>query len=730
MKFPIWPLVLAFLFRPDANLEGQIHDSISSVLIKVNLQEDPPAIILSWENPFQANSYTLSRRDGHRGPFQFLSTLNGSDTVYVDENIEIGRIYEYRIDRMAQAGFGSGFVSCGIKVPFKEHMGNILILIPEILEASVQDELSQYVLTLEQDGWSVSVLPTNDNDDVATIRQKIRDLNNATPGGLSSVFLLGNIPVPYSGLIAPDGHVPDHLGAWPADGIYGDLSGFYTDFVVDNSQANRPENRNIPGDGKFDQNQFAGQVTLAIGRADFSRLPAFQVSEAELTKKYLRKNIAFRRGEIPTQYRGIIQNNFSGFSEGFGQSGLKNFVHLLGEGQVRYDNYRNTLTTEPYLWSYGCGPGSYTSAGGIINTSQLAQDSLQTIFTMLFGSYFGDWDITNNLLRAALASGTVLTNAWSGRPVWVFHPMGIGETIGFCTQLSQNKSGMDYGGTFQRFVHTALMGDPTLTMYPVKSVEELSATEMDSCVLLSWFYPEDAIKDFHIFRRESGESKFQRITTEAISSNQYCDPCLEASKTYEYMIRELVLQESPTSSFYQLGHGKRAMIQTTIDPMPKAAFETIPDHFEVMFINQSEKSNSFLWDFGDGNQSTEHSPIHVYDSAGLYTVTLIASNACGADTIQQSVEIISTSVTHLPKHSPWTIYPTPFDNFVFISNSHPERIQNIIIENLQGRVIYFEEIDQPIQFQKILLPPDLPPGPYLLRLLGNDGIFTHKLVKQ
>lgn len=39
------------------------------------------------------------------------------------------------------------------------------------------------------------------------------------------------------------------------------------------------------------------------------------------------------------------------------------------------------------------------------------------------------------------------------------------------------------------------------------------------------------------------------------------------------------------------------------------------------------------WDFGDGNTSTDQNPVHSYSSDGTYSVTLIASNANGNDTI-------------------------------------------------------------------------------------------------
>ncbi len=53
---------------------------------------------------------------------------------------------------------------------------------------------------------------------------------------------------------------------------------------------------------------------------------------------------------------------------------------------------------------------------------------------------------------------------------------------------------------------------------------------------------------------------------------------------------------------------------------------------EVQFMDQSTGDpTSWLWNFGDGNTSTEQNPIHTYANPGSYTVTLTASSATGND---------------------------------------------------------------------------------------------------
>lgn len=44
--------------------------------------------------------------------------------------------------------------------------------------------------------------------------------------------------------------------------------------------------------------------------------------------------------------------------------------------------------------------------------------------------------------------------------------------------------------------------------------------------------------------------------------------------------------------------------------------------FEVQFSNQSILANSYLWDFGNGNTSTEENPTEIFTEQGDYTISL------------------------------------------------------------------------------------------------------------
>ena len=74
-------------------------------------------------------------------------------------------------------------------------------------------------------------------------------------------------------------------------------------------------------------------------------------------------------------------------------------------------------------------------------------------------------------------------------------------------------------------------------------------------------------------------------------------------------------------------------VQDMPDPIAVFDFENadgiVP--LNVQFIDQSIHPESWFWEFGDGATSIEQHPMHVYTSAGTYSVTLSVKNSGGMD---------------------------------------------------------------------------------------------------
>lgn len=625
------------------------NDAKQSVIIQAAIQESPPRITLNWVADTQNSGYTIHRKAKTANSWgSSIGSTLPTGTTWTDTTAQVGQAYEYRVQKnLANYGGGtsSGYIYAGIKAPATISSGSCLLVIDSTFKESLASEITRLEDDIAHEGWRVSTLYVDRNDDVPVVKAGIKSWSNTILSENKTVFLLGHVPVPYSGYIAPDGHVPDHQGAWPADGYYAELDGFWSDQSVNTEVPNDPRNDNIPGDGKFDQSTFPTKVELQVGRVDFANMPAFAQSEEALLRRYLDKDHAWRTGMMQAEERGLIQNNFAGFAEGFGQNGWKNFSTMFGYENTTELPYRETLLINSYLWSYGCGAGSYTSASGITNTTNLATDSLQTVFTMLFGSYFGDWDRSNNLLRAAIASGSTLTNAWAARPNWMFHHMAMGEHIGFAAQLAMNNNGTTYQAGFgASSIHVALMGDPTLRMYVKRPIQNLTATQDGLHVALAWT-DADASMGYLVFKKKANEVDYIQLTPDPITTTAFVDSCSGQGLT-DYLVRSVELRNTASGSFYNLSPGLDVRIDIDQSGLAAAAaYVAVPYFDEVSFDNASSNAIGYEWDFGDGTSSTEESPTHFFAQPGIYTVCLNAFDACAGDLLCDQVTVTNSLPT-------------------------------------------------------------------------------------
>ena len=77
---------------------------------------------------------------------------------------------------------------------------------------------------------------------------------------------------------------------------------------------------------------------------------------------------------------------------------------------------------------------------------------------------------------------------------------------------------------------------------------------------------------------------------------------------------------------------------------------------EVSFMNKSTNSESYMWDFGDGETSTEENPVHEYAEGGTYEVTLTASNADDVSTDVSKTLSLGSNLLAGEDSKTWKLY--------------------------------------------------------------------------
>ncbi|MFM8281406.1 MAG: hypothetical protein ACKN9Y_07445 [Bacteroidota bacterium] len=568
-----------------------------SVTIEASYKKTPqPSITLSWDSDPYAQSYNVYRKDPSSNTWEGQSEWGapiaslGKDIVtFTDEDIQVGIPYEYQIlkvcippsTKLINVGggndtvtnyLGSGYVLAGIDVPPKTYRGTVILLIDSTMITPLSSELNRLEQDLNNELWNVirKIAPRStsfNSEAVLQTKDIIRSVVESNPEELYSILIIGRIPVPYSGLMAPDGHSPDHVGAWPAEGFYVDFDGNWTDATINNEGASRAENKNVIGDGKYDKSTFDIDIRIPVGRIDFYNLTSFAENEIQLLKRYLDKNHAFRIGQIKPVFEATVDDNFGAYGEGFSGSAYRGFGALVGKGNI-IANREFLDSTKTIMFAYGCGAGSYTSCNGVGGIAEFSKRPITSVFTSVFGSYFGDWDSKDNVLRSVLASrGSVLTTSWAARPSWFYHPMGLGSTIGDVLLIAQNntlqyippifKTKKNPGGILYHFggrgTHIALMGDPTLRMtsnMPIAMPTNIATTAVGTNAQISWSSVSNA-SGYMVYKSSKGTDPYELLTPSPITETTFLDITSKKGEEVLYQVRTVMLRETKSGSFYE-----------------------------------------------------------------------------------------------------------------------------------------------------------------------------------
>ena len=98
------------------------------------------------------------------------------------------------------------------------------------------------------------------------------------------------------------------------------MTGTWTDAAVnDTGIVGTPAlNKNVPGDGKWDQTVIPGTVQLQVSRIDFNNMPAFPGTEVQLMTSYLNKDHLYKMDSLPVIHRALVDDQFGYFGGDLG----------------------------------------------------------------------------------------------------------------------------------------------------------------------------------------------------------------------------------------------------------------------------------------------------------------------------------------------------------------------------------------------------------------------------
>ncbi len=419
-------------------------------------------------------------------------------TQFIDTTAVTGIGYEYKVVVYTTLGAApyEKYVYAGNQVAPTSDRGSILLVVDETQLDTSRDAsgttlapaLARYKADLIAEGYHViqitaprvdvprTMPPSMSPEDIAAhsavwfgavmaLKQQIRGIWSITPD-LKSVFLLGHVPVPYSGVTSPDvtvGH-EQSLGAWPADIFYSTLSTPDSLWTDELEMGTTDAHINLPGDGKFDQDdlyqlgygtQYENGVfsDITVGRVDLAMLDNFvgvdqvvgakaTVGETNLLARYLDRVHEFKTGQWNVRRKALFEEAYP-FGEYYDANrltpnvGINNVefgtVSPYEPSLVAYDDPYPVGTPPPttydahsnsWLWMY-TGAGGFPSRttmqynphrqlrsdqysnGAYASASDFTKlnnfGNHKVVFNYIYASYVGDWDYRNDLLRTVIA---------------------------------------------------------------------------------------------------------------------------------------------------------------------------------------------------------------------------------------------------------------------------------------------------------------------------------------
>jgi hypothetical protein len=144
---------------------------------------------------------------------------------------------------------------------------------------------------------------------------------------------------------------------------------------------------------------------------------------------------------------------------------------------------------------------------------------------------------------------------------------------------------------------------------------------------------------------------------------------------------------------------------------PVAGFTSHISGNTVNFTNTSEFADDFLWDFGDGNFSSDEHPANVFVGNGNYSVTLFASHCSYTDTLVQTVVV--TGFEEYENSLMLKIFPNPAGDELFFATNATLNSSLFTIYDFSGRIVFQGVISENTNLINI---QQLHPGIYFLEI--------------
>lgn len=138
----------------------------------------------------------------------------------------------------------------------------------------------------------------------------------------------------------------------------------------------------------------------------------------------------------------------------------------------------------------------------------------------------------------------------------------------------------------------------------------------------------------------------------------------------------------------------------------------------VQFNSPNSPGIVYAWDFGDGMTSARGVEVHKYQTTGTYTVTLVATNHCEADTMTQTVVVNTISGIDNVEAADIRIAVSS-DNVLTVKSN--EMVDGVKIFTINGTEVFGASVENTVFAASL---PAWPAGVYVVKVVLRNGNET------
>ena len=135
---------------------------------------------------------------------------------------------------------------------------------------------------------------------------------------------------------------------------------------------------------------------------------------------------------------------------------------------------------------------------------------------------------------------------------------------------------------------------------------------------------------YEIYRKEYGEKEFTCV--KSTTEGSYEDTTAIPGKVYYYKVRSYDENGNYSESSTEYNHASSVdtIAPVAVLPQNMTGLTGVASHLDGMGSTDNVRIKSYTWDFGDESaKQTGSKPVHTYQKAGTYTVTLTVADQAG-----------------------------------------------------------------------------------------------------